>query len=69
MMDIVRIARTLKSMYGMNRKPRTVAKAGLAARGVQLCGVEITDAAMPVQNHPFHGSTAFMLGHPTENGL
>lgn len=38
-------------------------KTDLAARGARLCGVEITDAAMPVQSHPFEGPTAFMLGN------
>lgn len=31
--------------------------------GCRILGIEITDAAMPVHEHPFTGSTAFMLGN------
>jgi tRNA G18 (ribose-2'-O)-methylase SpoU len=39
------------------------AAAALRARGFQLCGVEITDGARPVQEQPFRGDTAFLLGN------
>eukprot|EP00927_Polykrikos_kofoidii_P015870 TRINITY_DN17107_c0_g1_i1.p1 TRINITY_DN17107_c0_g1~~TRINITY_DN17107_c0_g1_i1.p1 ORF type:complete len:238 (+),score=53.39 TRINITY_DN17107_c0_g1_i1:99-812(+) len=42
------------------------AKAELAAKDVRLCGVEITDDAVPVQSCQFTGSTAFMLGNEGE---
>jgi len=31
--------------------------------GCRVLGVEIDDAAVPVQSHPFTGNTAFMLGN------
>jgi tRNA(Leu) C34 or U34 (ribose-2'-O)-methylase TrmL len=33
------------------------------ARGFRVCGVEITDTAVPVETHPFEGSTVFMVGN------
>lgn len=33
------------------------------AKGVAICGVEITEGAVGVQSHPFTGSTAFVLGN------
>ena len=32
-------------------------------RGASLCGVEITPDAQPVQQHPFRGTTAFLMGN------
>lgn len=32
-------------------------------RHARLCGVEITPDAAPVQSHPFHGTTAFLMGN------
>jgi len=43
-----------------------LAKADLATRGIRICGIEIDDAARPVQEHPFSGPTAFMLGNEGE---
>eukprot|EP00929_Paragymnodinium_shiwhaense_P086196 TRINITY_DN46729_c0_g1_i1.p2 TRINITY_DN46729_c0_g1~~TRINITY_DN46729_c0_g1_i1.p2 ORF type:complete len:249 (-),score=72.17 TRINITY_DN46729_c0_g1_i1:216-962(-) len=40
-----------------------LAKAELKQRGIRLCGVEITDDAVPVNSLPFTGPTAFMLGN------
>ena len=31
--------------------------------GCRICGVEILPSAKPVQAHPFHGNTAFILGN------
>ncbi len=31
--------------------------------GCAIVGIEITEAAQAVNKHPFHGSTAFMLGN------
>eukprot|EP00898_Chlorokybus_atmophyticus_P006855 jgi/Chlat1/7170/Chrsp57S06840 len=31
--------------------------------GCTICGIEIVDSARPVQEHPFQGSTAFLLGN------
>ncbi|CAL1145087.1 unnamed protein product [Cladocopium goreaui] len=42
------------------------AKAELAARGARICGIEIDDTAQAVTQHPFTGSTAFMLGNEGE---
>lgn len=39
------------------------AKASCVARGIRICGIEIDDSARPVQEHPFSGPTAFMLGN------
>jgi len=35
----------------------------LRGDGCRILGIEITDAALPVHDHPFSGSTAFMLGN------
>mmetsp|Transcript_66102 Transcript_66102/g.123302 ORF Transcript_66102/g.123302 Transcript_66102/m.123302 type:complete len:242 (-) Transcript_66102:20-745(-) len=43
-----------------------LAKAGMASRGIKLCGVEIADSALPVHTHPFEGPTCFMLGNEGE---
>ena len=32
-------------------------------RGATLCGVEITPDSQPVQQHPFRGTTAFLMGN------
>jgi hypothetical protein len=32
-------------------------------RGCDICGVEITDDALPVTAHPFRRSTAFLFGN------
>lgn len=32
-------------------------------RGAQLFGVEITSESKPVHHHPFHGTTAFLMGN------
>ena len=32
-------------------------------RDCDICGVEITDNALPVNQHPFKRSTAFLLGN------
>lgn len=37
--------------------------------GCRILGIEITDAAMPVHEHPFTGSTAFMLGNEGQVSL
>ncbi|CAJ1391978.1 unnamed protein product [Effrenium voratum] len=42
------------------------AKAELSSRGVRICGIEIDESARPVTEHPFTGSTAFMLGNEGE---
>lgn len=39
------------------------AKEDLHQQGARICGIEIDDAAVPVQRHPFTGPTAFMLGN------
>mmetsp|Transcript_55294 Transcript_55294/g.140253 ORF Transcript_55294/g.140253 Transcript_55294/m.140253 type:complete len:243 (+) Transcript_55294:60-788(+) len=39
------------------------AKADCVARGIRICGIEIDESARPVQEHPFSGPTAFMLGN------
>lgn len=44
------------------------AVAHLKARGVAICGIEITPDAVPVQAHPFRGPTAFLPG-AEGNGL
>eukprot|EP00743_Colponemidia_sp_Colp-15_P012844 GILK01014741.1.p1 GENE.GILK01014741.1~~GILK01014741.1.p1 ORF type:complete len:228 (-),score=37.95 GILK01014741.1:238-894(-) len=33
------------------------------SRNVSICGVEIMETALPIQSHPFRGSTAFILGN------
>lgn len=38
------------------------AVASLKARGVAICGIEITPDAAPVETHPFRGPTAFLAG-------
>lgn len=38
------------------------AVAALKARGVTICGIEITADAVPIETHPFRGPTAFMAG-------
>lgn len=35
----------------------------LRSIGCSICGVEISDAAAPIQTHPFRGSTAFFFGN------
>ncbi|KAG7996215.1 hypothetical protein I3843_01G147700 [Carya illinoinensis] len=35
----------------------------LKEKDCDICGVEITDTAMPVNQHPFNKSTAFLLGN------
>ncbi len=35
----------------------------LQQRNCSICGVEIVTGAVPIQSHPFSGSTAFMLGN------
>ena len=35
----------------------------LNEQGVRICGVEIGEGSLPVQQHPFTGSTAFFLGN------
>ncbi len=37
--------------------------AELQRRGIELVGIEITDDARPIQEHPFKGSTCFMSGN------
>lgn len=39
------------------------AKSELGRRGIKLVGIEITDNAVPIQSHPFSGSTCFMSGN------
>lgn len=39
------------------------AKAELQSKGIKLIGIEITDAAVPIQSHPFSGPTCFMSGN------
>ncbi|CAH9080507.1 unnamed protein product [Cuscuta europaea] len=39
------------------------AKSFLKERGCDICGVEITDSARAVNQHPFKRSTAFLLGN------
>ena len=39
------------------------AVAWLKGRGFNICGIEITPAAVPVQSHPFRGPTAFIAGN------
>lgn len=39
------------------------AKSFLKGRDCDICGVEITDDAVPVNGHPFKRSTAFLLGN------
>ena len=39
------------------------AKVELRKRGVKLVGIEITDTAAPIQEHPFSGPTCFMEGN------
>ena len=39
------------------------AKAELERRGIKLVGIEITDDAIPVHEHPFTGPTCFMAGN------
>ena len=39
------------------------AVADLRERGFELCAVEIVDHARPVQERPFRGSTAFLVGN------
>jgi len=39
------------------------AKAELKKRGITLVGIEITDSAVSVQQHPFTGPTCFMAGN------
>ena len=39
------------------------AKAELKLRGIALVGIEITDDAIPVHQHPFSGPTCFMAGN------
>ncbi|KAL8486310.1 hypothetical protein ACS0TY_023132 [Phlomoides rotata] len=41
----------------------SLARAFLKERDCDICGVEITDNAMPVNEHPFRKSTAFLLGN------
>jgi len=38
------------------------AVAYLKDKGVAICGVEITPAAVPIETHPFTGPTAFLMG-------
>lgn len=38
------------------------AAAWLKERGVSICGIEICAGAVPVQEHPFRGPTAFLAG-------
>ena len=38
------------------------AVAWLKARGITICGIEITKDAAPVEKHPFRGPTAFLAG-------
>lgn len=38
-------------------------KEQLNKKGIRICGVEIGEESVPVQNHPFTGSTAFFLGN------
>lgn len=33
------------------------------SKDIAICGIEILDNAVPVQNHPFRQSTAFMIGN------
>lgn len=48
---------------GVDQYPRVRdAVAALKARGVTICGIEITADAVPVESHPFRGPTAFMAG-------
>jgi tRNA G18 (ribose-2'-O)-methylase SpoU len=39
------------------------AKAELTRRGIALVGIEITENAVPVNEHPFSGPTCFMSGN------
>lgn len=41
----------------------SLAKSFLKERDCDICGVEITDNAVAVNQHPFKGSTAFLLGN------
>lgn len=41
----------------------TTAVAYLRSKGCSICGIEITPDAVPVNSHPFRGSTAFMVGN------
>jgi tRNA G18 (ribose-2'-O)-methylase SpoU len=38
-------------------------KQQLKDRGVRICGVEIGEGSVPIQQHPFTGPTAFFLGN------
>jgi hypothetical protein len=40
----------------------------LLGSGCTIVGVEIDPAARPIQEHPFKGNTAFMLGNEVRRG-
>lgn len=46
-----------------NRELMAAAVCVRVVPGCRVLGVEIDDAAVPVQSHPFTGNTAFMLGN------
>jgi len=43
-------------------------KSPICIAGCRILGVEITDDAARIHEHPFTGSTAFMLGNEVSTG-
>nr|CAD1829687.1 unnamed protein product [Ananas comosus var. bracteatus] len=54
---------SLPSPAATSRHPKTLIPKTLEERDYDICGVEIVDGAMPVTDHPFRKSTAFLLGN------
>ena len=54
---------TYKNMEYQPYQSLQECKLDLNNKGIKICGVEIGEGSLPIQKHPFTGSTAFFLGN------